>query len=449
MNLVYIAIDTLRADRLGCYGYGKPTSPEIDKLAAQGVRFANCFSASNCTHPGYTTMLSGLTPLSHGVVAHTGDPDFPEKFPWLPEILKENGYTTISVSSLASMKEWFQRGYDDWDVSAVDERHPQFQGGRVTKSERILAHACDMLEEHQGEKFFLFFHIWDPHTPYQPPDEFNTFYSGQDPGDPDNHSLDLFRKGMMGKTFKPWLGEDATISEVTDAEYIAALYDGEVRHADHYIGRLMAKLEELGLTDDTMVLLTSDHGETLIEPNNIIYGQQCFYGHLNLYDPNIHIPLIVRAPDKITEGIVVEPFAQQIDIVPTVLELLEIEYDGNFDGISLVPALGGAPTYDLVFVLENTYQKRRAVRSKQWKYIQSLENLRGVPRAELYNLDLDPEELMNVVDLEPEVADQMQLELDRWVQEMMAKWGKALDRQLEHGLPLLPGPLKNYEKQGE
>ena len=449
MNLLLIAIDTLRADRLGCYGYPKPTSPTMDQLASQGVRFANCFSQSNCTTPGFATIFSGLYPISHGVVELGGDLDDPEGCPWLPRILKEHGYRTVSVSNLPS-KDFFRNGYDEWEL--WDKDHPVIKalGDKPTRSQLYFAQAMALLEELRDRKFFLFVHSWDPHTPYQPPEEFNVFYQGKDPKDPANRSLETFRKGALGNWFESWTGlKNVAHPGITDAEYFAALYDAEVRTADFHVSELLARLDELGLAENTIVVLTSDHGETLTEPNNFICGQQCFYGHLNLYDPDIHIPLIIRAPGKVPESTLVEELVQQIDIAPTILDLLDIKHDADFDGISLLPAIEGQPTYDYIFTLENTYQRRRAVRSKTWKYMEILDgHLKSVPRAELYHLESDPDELMNVVDLEPEIADQMQLELDRWVQRLIAKWEKPGDPQILTAAPHFLQLMGRYQKKG-
>ena len=195
MNLVLISLDTCRADHLGCYGYPKMTSPNLDEIATQGTRFQWCFSASNCTQPGYTTIFSGVHPLGHRVVIHGGKVPPKEGIVFLAEILKAKGYKNASVSSLVDMppfddhgRNWAQKGYDVWKFKGI-EKYEQLQRGMKASAERVLEQAFDYLDQICRDKFFLFVHFWDPHTIYTPPEKYDIFYDGDDPRAPGNTSL--------------------------------------------------------------------------------------------------------------------------------------------------------------------------------------------------------------------------------------------------------------------
>ena len=193
-NLLFIAIDTCRQDHLSCYGYAKKTSPNIDsRLAARGIVFQYHFAPSNCTLPGYTTMFTGLYPISHDVVAH--NPQWPlyTGIVTLGQYLKRQGYFTAQVSTLITMKshiEHLKWGFDEWefDTPELNAKYNQFvkditqyQGGHVVPAARISAQALEILDRAgkkytgEGKPFYLFVHFWDPHFIYSPPPEFDIF----------------------------------------------------------------------------------------------------------------------------------------------------------------------------------------------------------------------------------------------------------------------------------
>ncbi len=432
MNLVLISLDTCRANRLGCYGYPKPTSPNLDALAAQGTRFNSCFSASNCTQPGYATIFSGVHPLGHRVVIQGGKTPPKEGIPFLAEILKANGYANASVSSLVDMPpfddrgtNWARRGYDLWRFKGV-EKYEQLQRGMKATAERVLQQALDYLDQVRDRKFFLFVHFWDPHTIYAPPEKYDAFYGGADPRDPGNTTLRAVMKTAWGRFFMSnWKDVDARYDGVTDMQRIVSLYDGEVRHADDHAGVLMARLGDLGLADDTLVVLTSDHGETLDETNNCWRGQEVHFGHVGLTEPNVHVPLILRKPGLVPQGKTVDALVHHVDITPTILDLLGIEPPARIDGQTLLPLMRGEKesVRDAVLLVEHGLQIRKAVRTKEWKLIWREEMVTGDPQAWLYNLKDDPEEELTLADFAPgKVRELRALMLDR-TRELLGKYG--------------------------
>jgi len=259
MNVVLMVIDTLRADHLGCYGYAYDTTPHLDRLAAEGVLFENCFAPGIPTLPAHTTLYTGRHPIAHNIVSHGGEVDLDEAIVVFPELLQQAGFaTTAAVDNLASLKPWMARGYDTYLNPA--SRHPL---ELLVSCEEINGAAVRWLRQRPPRPFFLFLHYWEPHTPYLPPERYRNFYQG-DPFDPANRTLVGMEAHPLGQlwrqTWFPKLG-----GQVTDGDYIRSLYDGEVRHADEGVGAFLRALERLGLAEDTLVIVTSDHGETFYE----------------------------------------------------------------------------------------------------------------------------------------------------------------------------------------
>ena len=240
MNIILIVVDTLRASRLGCYGYERLTSPSMDRLAAQGARYERCFAPGIPTTPAHTTLYTGLHPLSHNIVCHGGQADLDRKIPVLPELLQQAGYTTAGVDNLINIKPWLARGYEFYI-------NPGFRHKLrlLVSCEEINARAIPWLRSHCREQFFLFVHYWEPHTPYMPPERYRTFYpGGRNPYDPQNQSMTPVRtQPIWGMFHDLWF---AKLGPITDAEYVASLYDAEIRHVDDGVGELLAAVDDLG-----------------------------------------------------------------------------------------------------------------------------------------------------------------------------------------------------------
>ena len=184
-NILLIVIDTLRADHLGCYGYPKPTSPMIDRVATEGVLFEQCFCPGIPTHPSHTTLYTGRHPISHNIVSLGGKVDLSDEIPVLPELLQRIGYTTCAVDNLYDTKRWFARGYEFYINPSA--RHP---ANLLVTCEEINARAIPWLKTHADERFFMFIHYWDPHTPYIPPRRYRRLFYNGDPCDPAHRSLE-------------------------------------------------------------------------------------------------------------------------------------------------------------------------------------------------------------------------------------------------------------------
>jgi arylsulfatase A-like enzyme len=469
MNVLLILIDTLRADHLGCYGYRYDTTPHLDRLAAEGVLFENCFAPGIPTLPAHTTIYTGRHPIAHNIVSHGGEADLDEAIPVFPELLQAAGYTTTAaVDNLVDLKPWLGRGYDAYLNPAARHRL-----GLLVSCEEINGAAIHWLKE-QGHRsspplrrglrsrggFFLFLHYWEPHTPYLPPERFRQFYDG-DPFDPTNQTLAGMEAHPLGQVWRetwfPKLG-----GHVTDGEYIRSLYDGEVRHADEGVGTLLAALERLGLAEDTLVIVTSDHGETF-------YERGIFFDHHGLYDENIRVPLLLRWPGHLPAGRRVPHLVQHLDLAPTILTAAGLDIPPEMEGHDLGPLARGDcglriancelridrtpgnpqsairnpqsairnPQVDRVVCVESTWQCKWALRTLTHKFILAREpDFYGTPPRELYDLQADPGERHNLVDAEPARSARMEAELEGWIAHRLTELGRDVDPVVAQGLTL-------------
>jgi len=428
MNLLLIAIDTLRADHLGCYGYHRNTSPNLDALAQQGVLFEKLYTPAVPTQPSYTTVYTGQYPITHGIVSHGGEVSLSAQAPLLPELLQRAGYTTCAVDSMRAMKPWFARGYEFYIDPSLRLAHRH-----AATCEGVNSRAIPWLRQHAAEKFFLFVHYWEPHTPYLPPQRYRgLFYDGDPTAGPD--TLAPLRKQPFGEWWlQGWLSEFP--QPLRDAEFVVAMYDGEIRYADDGVGELLGALERTGVAQDTVVIVFSDHGENM-------YHHGVFFDHHGLYEGAIHCPLIVRWPGRVPAGRRVPHLVQHVDLAPTILGACGVEAPAAMEGASLLGLITGdssAPLYDRLVAQECSWQAKWALRTDEYKFILSRDqgrDLHGMPARELYHLPTDPGELQNVAHRQPEVAAKMESELEEWIARMMQKNGLAQDPLVGQGITL-------------
>jgi arylsulfatase A-like enzyme len=275
----------------------------------------------------------------------------------------------------------------------------------------------------------------DPHAPYLPPAPFERmFYHGNE-RDPKNRSMDpVLAFKPFRDFFASWMPPG-----IADKDYVIAQYDGAVAYMDASIQALFAALESLGILDQTIVVVNGDHGETL-------YDHECFFDHHGLYDPTLHVPLILRYPAKVPAGKRVAGYNRHQDLVPTILELAEIEKpaDVTFEGRSLMDLVRGvvASHEPEFYITECTWMRKHGWRTPEWKLIIALEpDFHFKPPVELYNLVEDPEENLNLADSRPEVVNFLTNRMLRWL----------ATRQEETGLPdpiLDPGDWHGHEGLG-
>jgi arylsulfatase A-like enzyme/Tfp pilus assembly protein PilF len=380
-NLLLITLDTVRADRLRCYGYKDISTPNMDFLAANGVLFENAISPAPLTLPAHTTVLTGLYPTVHGIRDNTTYM-LSDKAITLAEILSDNGYKTAAVigafvlDSSYGLDQGFQY-YDDKLPSPVTNYSKVLAPGERSRiqmkeiSERpastVTRSAISWLRENSGENFFLWVHYYDPHFPYNPPPPFTT-------------------------------------------KYLDNPYDGEIAFVDKNIGSLFNELRKKGIFDRTLIVLAGDHGEGLgehEEPTHSIF----------IYDTTIRVPLIMGYPGRIPAGIRINPVVSLVDVVPTVLDLLEIESTAEFNGKNLLELVEGSSDEERFIYSESMFpylnygwSKVMSLRGSRWKYIKA-------PRPELYDMVSDPSELNNLVHSEKETAERLEATLSSIITE--------------------------------
>jgi arylsulfatase A-like enzyme len=405
-NLVLIGVDTLRPDHLGCYGYGRSTSPNIDRFAEGGVLFENVMSPCPWTLPSFATIFTSLYPSQHGAVgSRTAMRD---GFPTLASLLMENGYATGAIINAPYLKGKFKmdRGFDFYYMTP-----PEGRDANGTTED-----ALRWIDDNSTGPFFIFAHYFDPHIPYAPPAPYDTIF------DPDY-------AGKVRKPYNPkWLprarlhGLDrVTNLKQADRDHIKALYDGEVAFTDAAIGGLIDGLEARGLIENTLIVFLSDHGEEFFEHGGFEHGH-------SLFNELLRAPLILSLPGRIPEGRRVPGQVRLVDVMPTLLDLLGIESRDHFEGRSLAGMLEGDGTtnrggngqggeshpvdeartggdarclipHDFAYAEALLYGgEQKSLTAYPWKLIYEMQE----GETSLFNLEDDPEELEDLAGREDE-----------------------------------------------
>jgi len=404
MNVLWVVIDTLRADHLGCYGYFRNTSPTIDRLAAEGVRFSDFRASAIATGPGFTSLFTGRSAISHGFYLTPWNiPNAPlldDDIPTLPELIWDRTrLTTVALDNLMNFRahmKHFVRGFEFYiNVTRSSQWiHHHVIAGDINR--RLI----EWFKGHPSEPFFAFVHYWDPHTPYNQPESHRALFRHERGNLSDLRLL----RAPDGYDYVPGWGKADEIFE-GDEKHSLDFYDGEIRYVDENLGEVLDCLRALKILDDTAVVVTSDHGEQL--------GQHGVYGHARIYEECAGVPLILWRPGLLPEGKVVEGFAQHADVAPTILDLLGLEAHEGMDGASLLPRIRGEAQPPEFIVMEDGME--RALRRGAWKLMRTKEG-----EMELYHLERDPCEVRNRAAEEPEVARQMEEELAAWVESKLA-----------------------------
>lgn len=413
-NIILLGIDSLRRDHMSCYGYPRLTTPHLDRFAQESTLFEQTFSAHIPTTSAYGSMLTGMDVFTTQVVAlrHKG-PLRPE-VKTLAEILREEGYDTTCVGFSGNPS---SRGFDRYlDYAGWGS----WNQGRSPKAENLNEQAIPELQRLAKQKspFFLFLRHMDPHAPYLPPAPYERiFYHGNETSKRNKSMEPVMAFKPFRDFFASWMPPG-----ITDKDYVIAQYDGAIAYMDASIQALFTAVENLGLAEDTIIVVNGDHGETL-------YDHDCYFDHHGLYEPTLVVPLIIRYPGHIAAGKRVAGYNQHKDLVPTLLELAEIERNEiAFDGRSLLPmARGEVTTHENEFYLtECTWMRKHGWRTPQWKLIIALEpDFHFKPPVELYDLVADPGENVNLAESQPEIVAMLRARMEAWIAR----------REQETGLP--------------
>lgn len=348
-NVVLISMDTVRRDRLHCYGREEIDTPVVDRLARKGVRFDQAITPVPMTLPGHATMLTGLNPQHHGARVN-GMFKLDATVPTFQGTLKRHGYATAGFIAAFVLDRQFglSRGFDHYDDDLSSGERSYHFSYRERSADKVNASVETWLRKQKEGPFFLFVHYFDPHWPHNAPEPFSSRYR-------DNHH---------------------------------GAYDAEIAWTDQQVGKLLGLLDELDVRDRTLVIVTSDHGEGLEEHNEQTHS-------LLLYDTTLRVPLIFSGPDPIPHNRLVTSQVGLIDIMPTVLDLLGVPVPEGVDGVSLLKPLPAEPRPMYIETLGSSFLHGWAplvgVRRDDYKFVLA-------PRCELYDLRADPNELRNLFD---------------------------------------------------
>jgi len=404
-SVLFITIDTLRADHLGCYGYPRETSPSIDAFAENSIVFDNCISQATSTLPSHTSIFTSLYPPAHGVIHNIAG--LSEDVPSLVKVFRDNGYSTGAVVSNVVLASRFglNQGFQTYDET-LDSHELNRRKFRERRADSATDAAIKWLQGKKGKEFFLWVHYVDPHGAYYPPPEYREMFVG-DEWFVEGEELPISPENIAPKSIPKY---QELFGEGNPSYYISQ-YDGEVRFTDDHVGRLLAFLEEAGYAPNTIVVITADHGESFTERD--LYFTHTF----RAYDEQAVLPLIVRLPDLAIKKRVVAQ-VRAIDIMPTLLDALGLENPYPVHGQSLMdlitadaePPADHAITYSDhgMEVFDSVVGAQKSIRTSRWKFIRNSRD----GSFELYNLERDPFEKNNLADVEPAIAAEMAKQLD-------------------------------------
>ena len=375
--LIYL-IDTLRADRLGTYGYERPTTPRIDAFAESAVVFTHAQAQSSWTRTGVTSLLTGMLPQAHGV--NRREEALAPQLVTLAEALEAAGYSTHGWITNGNVDAVFglDQGFDRYEYLQESEDDVAFHQTAEQLNERVFEHLDTLAPRDQRPPFFLYVHATDPHAPYTPPDDYyERFAAGVDR-----------QRGWLEHVHDISAGRQEA-PEGT-AEAWSALYDGEIAYTDHHFGKLLDRLQGMGLGESTLVVLVSDHGEEFFEHGGWEHGK-------TLYGEQLRVPLIVRLPEKEGAGLRLPILANQMDVMPTLLDYIGAELPDLVQGQSLLPWIRGAqaikdPAYAYLRLGD---EHQQSVIDRDFKLI--VDMAQRPAQHQLFDLAEDLEETTNVV----------------------------------------------------
>jgi arylsulfatase A-like enzyme/tetratricopeptide (TPR) repeat protein len=370
-NVILITVDTLRADKVGCYGNHQVKTPAMDLFASRGVRFEDCISQAPLTLPSHTTLMTGTLPVFHGI-RDNGGFVVPSGLVTMAETFKDKGYDTAAfvaayvLDSKWGLNQGFDTYFDNFDLS----RFEKISLGEVQRpGNEVMDEALGWLEQKKKGKFFAWIHLYDPHTPYKPPEPFAS-------------------------------------------EYPLNPYLGEIAFTDTQLARLWDFIERNGLRDDLFLVLAADHGESLGEHGEMTHG---FF----IYQASLHVPLIIATPFPQLQGVTVKGSVSLSDVMPTVLDMTGMPVPPQVQGESLVPSFfrpGAGPARRLVY--SETFYPRYHY---GWSDLRSFQDGRFklilAPVPELYDLRADPGEARNLVYLEKAVFEDISARAEALLEE--------------------------------
>jgi len=388
LNVLIVLVDTLRADHLGHHGYPRDTSPRIDQFAENATAFMNHYSQAPRTGPAVASLFTGLHPLSHGAIN---------------PLSRWNAMGTLASEKTTLAEILEGAGYENHGIVGNPNVSPRFGFGQGFDTYEVLPDntSPDLSDLPLDEPFFAYLHFMEPHSPYQAPKPYDDLftdpqYSG--PVDGSHGQLDRIVAGKLSL-------DDA------DKGHLVALYDQEIRNFDKQFGELLDQLDERGLSDRTIVVLVSDHGEELLDHGSALHGY-------TLYEEQLHVPFVIHDP-RSDRSRVIRGRTQHVDLLPTLLDLLDIEHKADLPGRSLAETVTGqetelgdsAPVFALASLKAVRTVKGYSLLMDDWKWIEF-----SIPKkSALYHIKSDGEESKDLSEERPLVAARLRKELERLI----------------------------------
>jgi len=383
LKVILISLDTLRADHLSSYGYNRNTSPNIDELARDGVLFENTYAQCPWTLPSHMSMLFSLNSASHQVYYNNQKVD--SSLPSLASFLQKAGFITYAFTGggYVSSIYGFSKGFEWYD----DPIRGQNTSSNQNEAENLFAYTSDWLKKNKDKSFFLFLHTFQIHGPYDSPSPWNEMYLKK---------TDPWEKIGL-RVFLDRNGEDYSFSP-EEKNNIISLYDGEISYTDAtLIKPLVNRLKELNIYKNTLLIITSDHGEEFQEHGGWLHGR-------TLYNELLRVPLLIKFPNSEYKGARISPVSRVIDILPTILDIAEIKYKKDlFDGKSLLDLITKKEKEDRIFISDLAHKNLPlpcpAIIATNRDYLKFIitKSPEGIKDVETYDLLRDPNENHNII----------------------------------------------------
>ncbi|MCP4401922.1 MAG: sulfatase-like hydrolase/transferase [bacterium] len=406
-NLLLVTVDSTQPDYWSAYGYTKNTTPFFDTLVPQGVLFSNAIVPSSWTIPSLVSLLTGLNPNVHGIDIRGKLMD--ERIPTLFEALEAQGYT-IGDTSYILTEPSVNSVFKKVDIS------PDAALGEGRSEESYL---LSWMENHRDRPFFAWVHFHTTHLPYKATPPYNQLFLEEvDPEVFQDKQIQFVTSNIIVRK-----GE-VEFDKERHSKVLRALYAQALRQQDAKIGKVLMKLDELGLRDDTLIVVTADHGEELLEHGFIGHASTSWDG--TVYDDLIRVPLLLSHPRSLPQGKKIDAQVGHIDLMPTALDILEIPLAAPIQGKSYLPLILGTGDFQENVFSETTpcgyscpsrldKNRLRAVRTNEWKLISHYDRESDNTEYELYALRDDPAESANVLGQHPDVAEEFQQKMQRWM----------------------------------
>jgi len=413
-RVIFILLDAARADHFGTYGYKKNTTPKMDKIAKEGTVFLNHYSQSHCTSNSLPQMMTGkyfahaiIKPLSRypdNRINYSFIAEDPTRI-LLPDMLKKTGWKTAGFSAHMRITKDSDFGHSFNEYYLIKDKEAAYPNAF-----RVIPEVQRWIIKNRDEHFFIYIHLKDTHFPHKIKEEHQEFVDQNY-----NWHGNFKKSGSIKNPVKnPWDSKNY-VGDIKDPKFYAymnALYDGDLKHADKWVGNLWETVGDLGIKENTLLIITADHGEEL--------GEHGWYSHVGTgaWDTSFHVPMIMVWPGKIPSNQRVGGFTEHVDIVPTLMELLGVQMPAgkSVDGKSMAPLIKNPDAKIRDFACAY-WESNKYIRTNQW-----MAGVFGVNRKYLFDVKQDPEEIRNLAAEKPEILSELMKKVDEETGESYRRW---------------------------